>query len=143
MIGNEVIGYGRKQLTNKFKLQYPSIEFQERSIPRIPDEYEYQMNFKEFYADFMSDQIVNEYLLSIVEEKVSGMVYELQLSENWLLECMEYLKMDEHERDNMFHLYYHIRTMKEDLSPQDDSLVGFSYNDYVVISSIIEDYLKG
>lgn len=147
MLGNEVIGYSNdKKIVKEFIGQYAhlkELDFVVLKITDIPEDYEYQFNFKEFYKEGLNNNIVNEYLKGIVEVYLRGILTNLEGSNKWFRDFMDYVKLEPHERDNVFHLYYFMTAFIEDITPQDDDVMGFSYNDYIVYDKVITMYLQG
>ena len=145
IVNNEVIAYtDDKNMLKDFIKQFRIKEYHIEKIKQIPEQVEYEVQYKELYYSSDIAVIINDYLIYKAEIFVSGLRDSLEDTEVWFRDFMEYVKLDGHEQDAIFHFYYHVKNLVEDLTPQDDGeLLGFHYGDYMMMRDIIIEYLEG
>lgn len=145
IVNNEVIAYtDDKKMLKEFIQQFQVKNYRIEKINHVPEQVEFEIQYKELYHSNDMAIIINDYLIYKAEIFISGLRDSLEDSEEWFRDFMEYVKLDGHEQDSLLHLYYHVKNLIEDLTPQDDvELLGFYYSDYMMVRDIIIEYLDG
>lgn len=141
--GGEVVGYSdNKDVIESFIDTYDLKHYHIEKIKKIPEDIEYEYQYKEIFFEHFYDIHVTEALL----DKVSSVCEEISTVfigvEDSLRQALEYIKMEPEEQDIIMEVQQHLFMLIADLVGVDScSGPNAFYSDYFDAKQLIKDFL--
>lgn len=139
----KVIGYSdNKKIVRALIREHDLKDCVINVISEIPEDIEYEFSQKELFHDDYYDCITSEHLLSSIAVMVDFWSHNLLELEESLRDCLEYLRLEDHEKNMLFETQQHVLSICEDTIGTDADCPEGYYDDYYNIQDIISIYIK-